>query len=689
MISLLPPSAELPAGPALPRRLSPSDFSRDLARFCFDLLAPAPRIEVWRWAEENIVLDERTSPIPGRFSTELTPYIREPLECYADKSITDLTLCFGTQTGKTSVVMIGTSYRIVNDPMPVLWVMPNINLAESFSKTRWRQMVDDCQPLAAQKPSGKDRHLFTTSEQHFHKVSLRFTGSNSATNISSTPAGLLNMDEVDKFRLETEREAGALQLAEERTKNFPYPLRVKTSTPTTVHGEIWRQFLKGDQRYYHVPCPHCSRRLGRFDISPGTVHSPVSGSIASAHQRPSSSRQLVRWETLTDDEKAAVRDTYIVFKFRTDSPEHGECGLRWWRDSEDEAKTDGAWDFEKVRRCAFYKCQRCGGEIRDHHKTAMLREGIWVPTNPQAELRRRSYHLSSLYSLISRECTFPELAVKWLQARGSITEKHNFINSTLAETWDDEKAIDDNPIFRETYDTASLPADRVTIMSVDVQEDHFWVVVRAYGQPSPDRPNGESWQLFADRVSTIEEVAAIQREFGVEGKHVVLDMAKWPNKVARWIVDHGWRGLWGDDKKGFIHTFPNGQRVTYLWSPVKFRDPHLGSHLQHESNDKAMYMNWANDPIKDVLAALQHSLPPVFHVHAQAHKDYQRHMNAEQRVVLKNTRTGRYTYGWRQFHRHNHLRDCELMGLVRALQLGLVPMPDGTAVPQQQTLPLS
>jgi hypothetical protein len=41
--------------------------------------------------------------------------------------------------------------------------------------------------------------------------------------------------------------------------------------------------------------------------------------------------------------------------------------------------------MEKVRKNAFYKCQKCGGEIFDHHKPAMLRAGIWVPTNPNAE----------------------------------------------------------------------------------------------------------------------------------------------------------------------------------------------------------------------------------------------------------------------------------------------------------------
>ena len=56
------------------------------------------------------------------------------------------------------------------------------------------------------------------------------------------------------FELKSDREAGALLNAEERTKSFPSPLHVKTSTHTTKRGQIWTEFLLGDQRFFYVPC---------------------------------------------------------------------------------------------------------------------------------------------------------------------------------------------------------------------------------------------------------------------------------------------------------------------------------------------------------------------------------------------------------------------------------------------------
>jgi hypothetical protein len=631
-----------------------------LKDFILKLLAPTETLSVYKWAEKFIYLSERVGALPGQFSTILTPYLREPLQCFADKTVTDLTCCFGTQSAKTTLVMIGVGYKIVNDSMSAVWVMPNENLAKSFSKTRWIPMVNDCGPLCAQKP--KSRHLFGFLEQHFAKVTLNFVGSNSAANLASRPAGLLAMDETDKFKLENDREAGALQLAEERTKTFPFPLRVKTSTPTTVHGEIWREFLLGDRRYYNVPCPHCSK-----------VDPTIEGK---------------RYEELTDEEKVVVA-TYIVLKFSVHSEVHGDCGIRWWRESEDESKTDGEWDYEKVKHNAFYKCQRCGGEILNDHKPEMLRAGIWVPTNPNAERSRRSYHLSSLYSLLGPEVTFPAIAVKWLQTKGSLTKRHNFINSMLAETWDDEKAVDDNPIFKEDYGREVVPSDRTVIMTVDLQHNHFWVLVRAFAPPSLEKPSGESWLLFADKVEGgIEEVVSIQREYEVESKNVVLDIAHFTNQACRWLTEYDWRGMWGSDKNGFLHTLENGQRLIKHWSTVNYRDPHLGTKFAAEVNRKAMFVYWAHEPIYDMLAVLRFSEPAIFHIHSDVPAAYQKHLNSAIKTTKKSFKTGRVTYFWKQLRKEDHLRDCECMALVRALQLGLVPMPDEMPTTKQSLLDL-
>jgi hypothetical protein len=575
-----------------------------LSAALYSLFDRAPDIPVWQWLEQHVSLTERETATPGLFRTLLRPYVREPLECFRNRAVTDLSLCWGTQTSKTMTIMGGTAYKICNDSMNTLWVMPNADLCKSFSRNRWQPFVDNCAPLAAQKPS--DRHLWKTMEQFFTKNTLTFVGSNSPANLASRPAGLLLLDEVDKFELKGDKEAGALQNAEERTKTFPYPLRVKTSTPTTANGEIWREFLTGDQRFYYVPCPNCKEMM------------------------------RLEWPN-----------------------------VRWWDKDEKESKVEGEWNMELVRANTFYRCPNCEFHIRDGQKTAMLRDGEWRPHNLNAPPGRRSYHLNSLYAAL-KETQWGNLAVKWLQTKGSITRRHAFVNSTLAETWDNERAIDDEPLNTTIFALGDLPTERIPVMTVDCQEGHYWAIVRYWGRAN------ESWLMYAGRIETSEELEALAEEHKVAPQRVGVDMAHRPNVAAKLIVKNGWRGLWGSDKKGFVHTLGNGARIIRDFSPVQNRDPHLGTVYQSENNKRAMYVYWSGDRLKDRLEILRHTQPTKFHVPSTVSNDYVRQINSEIKTSRVAPLTGRLVHFWKQVRKDNHLRDCELMGLVMALAGGIL-----------------
>lgn len=596
-----------------------------LAAVMVSMFARPSKLTVWEWLEEHVTLTERESSAePGKFSTRTRVYMREPLECFRDKRITDLTICTGTQIGKTMIVMGGACWKLFNDPMNALWVMPNATLCESFSTNRWQPFLEST-PLGDQKPTGAKRHLWKNLEQFFRRCTLTFVGSNSPANLASRPAGLLLMDEIDKFDLKSDREAGALQNAEERTKSFPYPLRVKTSTPTTKYGEIWQEFLRGDQRYFYVPCPRCGEKI-----------------------------RLI-WRCKGHDGE--------------------EAGIRWYEHDEKESKTQNEageweWDFEKVKKNTHYRCQRCAGKIQDSEKTIMLRGGEWRAHNPGAQAGRRSYHLNSLYAIL-KDTQWGNIAVKWLNTRGSITRRHAFINSTLAEPWDDEMAIDDDPLNVTPYVVGDLPETAITMMTVDVQEGHFWVVVRAWGDP---RAAGgqQSWLLLAEKVETVEELESIPGAYKVAPKRVGIDIAHKTNFVSALIVKNGWRGLWGSDKPGFVHALGGGMRLIKEYSPVQYRDPHLGTVRESMENARAMFIYWSNDRIKDRLAVARHAVPPRWHVHGDVRAEYMRHLNAEIKTTKQNPRTGRVTWYWKQLRRDNHLLDCEAMQFALGLAGGVI-----------------
>ena len=80
--------------------------------------------------------------------------------------------------------------------------------------------------------------------------------------------------------------------------------------------------------------------------------------------------------------------------------------------------------------------------------------------------------------------TFGDVAYEFKTSKGTPASLMNFINSWLAEPWRSAKTKStQNMQFTEsTYPSGVVPDKAVLLIaSVDVQLDHFWWEVRAYG----------------------------------------------------------------------------------------------------------------------------------------------------------------------------------------------------------------
>jgi len=276
---------------------------------------PAAALNVWQWAEANIVLSARITPHPGPYRTNWCPYVREPQEAFTDPETETIVWCWASRTSKTESILNCVRYTIACDPQPVLFVMPTGELAESFSETRLRPSIEDSPVLAKEIPENLDN--FRKTEMHMKRCTLWLVGANSPALLKGRGVAILVGDEVDTWRGATDKESGALQLAMDRTKDRWNRKHLLTSTPTVDSGQIWREFKKGDCRYYFVPCPHCG------------------------HMQHLRLKQI-----------------------------------QWAK----EAKLpDGTWDLKLVRESAYYECENeaCKGTIEDVHKPMMLAKGKW------------------------------------------------------------------------------------------------------------------------------------------------------------------------------------------------------------------------------------------------------------------------------------------------------------------------
>lgn len=444
------------------------------------------------WAFDNCVLRDNVSELPG--SLKIFNYAEEPLNSLIDPAINKITLCWGSQSSKTTTMYAGIGYLLSEFPKDTLWIMPSAENARNFSKGRWLPFINDCKPLLDQCPvsaaTGRvDSDKITNMRQEFLSCTLTFAGAGSENNVKSAPVAYLVLDEIDE--IDPDIRLAAL----ERIKGRREYKIIQTSTPKDETGGIWEEYIYGDQRRYFMPCPHC--------------------------------------------------EDFIEFTWKQKSKD-GET--RYSISFDEEAKLeDGTYDFDRVHASCRYQCPECDGHILDAHKPNMIKSGEWRATNLNAPTNHRSYHLTSIYA---PAITFSSLMVNWLQVSSSSHGLRKFIQGNLAEPWrEDVWANQDQAEANELeldYERGDLRGE-YRVMGVDTQTDSFWFVVRGFDK------DGNSYLVDFGQVASFRELDVL---FDQHRCHTaIIDCAgdrtseiyeEVYRRRSKWFGSRGWKNLQGD-----------------------------------------------------------------------------------------------------------------------------------------------
>lgn len=598
--------------------------------------ADRPKQSVSDWCVENFRLNEPGNI--GPFSLFGRQYAREILDCQSDPSVSDEVLVFGSQAGKTTILMGKASWTVRNSPNRIFWVMPTRDTVQKFSRTRLMPAIRSSPVLCELIPTGARRHDFSTFQLILGGSIIDFVWSNSPSALASVPAPIVILDEVDKFDEGGRREANAVDLANQRTKHFSVPKRIKTSTPTLTEGLIWQEFLKSDQRRRFLPCPHCQKFV------------------------------VLIWSK-----------AFTVFKATGQ-----EAVVKW----DDEAKKpDGGWDLDRVERSARFQCPHCGGHIQDAHKTIMDRNGEWRITPDELRLKNsessssaagyRGWHLSSLYAA-SAETNVGKLAIKFLQAKSSLLGLQGFINGDLAEPYESQDTQGER--IEIITDTAVDENGKVKILFADVQRErpYFWVVVMLFGEKTAHVAKAVSCDSF-------EEIRDLQQKEKIDDKCVVIDSGD---------NTKGGDSVYSNCAR-FCIALPRRDKLPLLmgWTPSKG----MPARKRWRNSKGAMvpYRMWGVDPydgtskaglceielfefsgdyFKDIVSAMRtRSETHTFSVSKEsATHDFWHHMDAEHKAVFFDQKTKRAQNIWVKKGRHwpNHWLDCVVGATAYADYLG-------------------
>lgn len=594
------------------------------------VLRPPPAELPSSWCERCFYIPSPQTQSPGFLKFHGREFCVEPINIFGDPSVHDVVMCFGSQIGKTTILMGGAAWCACNDACAMLWFMPSRDLALSFSETRWQPALRASDETAKLIPTGKERHAFKNLQQILKGGSTyNFAGSNSPGNLASRPARRVILDEVDKFDAGGSGEADAVNLAEQRTKSFSYPQRWKTSTPTTMDGLIWQEYLKGDQRRYFMPCPHCEKSV------------------------------VFAWSKTMTVLNLTGCEAFVV----------------WDPESK---RADGTWDFEKVQKSAHAVCPHCSGKIWDaEHKTKMARLGEWRPTSP-APKSFRSYHASSLYAS-TPQTSFGAMAVKFLQAKNSMMGLQGFINGDLAEPFENQDSRSQRTeLILRGVDLDKPVGDKpVRFLTGDFQftSPHFYLVARDW-TPKTSR------LVEAITCNDWDEMRAHQLRLGVPDNRVAID------------ANHGGEEVYANCSRWGVRTANQGQTLHTGWLPMigreksaRWKDKVSGKPTIFGTEDCPLThkkfilrrLEFASQPMLDILDRLRTGKAPGIRWELTEHaatEEFFRHLDAKVRRPRAVGRTGKIVYEWEKRSERwpDHWLDCEIEQIAMALYNRILPV---------------
>ena len=308
---------------------------------------------------------------------------------------------------------------------------------------------------------------------------------------------------------------------------------------------------------------------------------------------------------------------------------------------------------EAAQAAAYYECENCKGIITDGHKPGMLRAGKWE-SEKKTGTRTTAFHLNTIYSPWIR---FGDVAYEFLKSKDYPELLMNFVNSWLAEPWENtEVKMDSEKVLerQSEYEELVVPDGTLLITGgVDVQRDRFYFTIRAWGEKMT------SWNIAHGMAETWNDIEEIMNS-------VFQDSSGRNYQVNLCAVDSG-------DRTDEVYDFIV---INQDWAvPVKgSSNPLLGKYkisIIDKTDSKAYGMKLYivdGHQYKDMIAGRLHrpNGPGSWMVYKDCDREYAEQICAEEKVVEK--KGGRDIEVWRpkSSHAANHFLDAEVYAALAA-----------------------
>lgn len=341
------------------------------------------------------------------------------------------------------------------------------------------------------------------------------------------------------------------------------------------------------------------------------------------------------------------------------------CGemieLRWKQIDYDDDKDKPLSPYERAQT-AVYVCQECGCLISNSDKPKMLQNGEWraVKKRGSGKPKTVGFWINSLYSVF---VTWESIVEEWLKTKDDPEELQNFVNSWLAEPWEDTKLRTNADLVLDRQTELGqyvLPAwTKLLTGGVDVQENCLYWTLRAWGNFSTSQ-NIAHGQAFSFR--EIERIMNLKYKME-DGTEMIVNLA---------LVDSG-------DQTDKVYDFCTDNSDWAL--PCKGASNNMQSHYKiskvNKSDSKAYGMNLVlvdGGKYKDMIAARMHreNGEGSWMVYKDCDREYAEQVTSEHKVNVR-MGNGKKKLAWvtKTTHAENHYLDAEVYAYAAADILGV------------------
>jgi hypothetical protein len=216
---------------------------------------PPPRLRLSEYADEFAVMTGPSAE-KGRWST--LPYQRQILDAFTDPAIETVAIMKSARVGWTKCLNVVVQFFSHQDPCPVMIVQPVKEDAEGYSKEEIKPLFEDTPALRGLISESKARNTASNTillKQLSNGGLIDIVNAASGRSFRRKSRKVVLFDEVDAYpKLD---EGDPIKLGRNRADYYWDRKIGLGGTPIFREGQTEKWFLRGDQRRYFVPCPHC------------------------------------------------------------------------------------------------------------------------------------------------------------------------------------------------------------------------------------------------------------------------------------------------------------------------------------------------------------------------------------------------------------------------------------------------